>query len=84
MCLCVCERVRGVGKSILASISVCVCVSERVKKSERNRKEYSREGNKNRVPILMVVTGEMYPDNSNLDYHLRMPIYFPSASGGGV
>ena len=42
-----------------------------------------RERNKNRVPILMVLTDKMYPNNCNLENHLRMPIFFIT-SGEGV
>ena len=43
-----------------------------------------RERNKNRVTILMALTDKMYPDNSNLENHLRMPIYFPNFGRRGL
>ena len=37
--------------------------------------QYYRERNKNRVPMITALTDKMYPDNSNLENHLRMPIH---------
>ena len=43
-----------------------------------------RERNNNRVPILMALTDKMYPDNSKLENHMRMPIYVPNFGRRGL
>ena len=43
-----------------------------------------REKNNDRVPILVVLTDKMPPDNSTLDFPLRMPIYIPNFGRRGL
>ena len=43
-----------------------------------------REKNNDRVPILVVLTDKMPPDNSTLDFPLRMPIYIPNFGMRGL